>query len=141
MSFRCMISHDAGSPILRNGRMLFSSCSRCGIGLIRRGNAWRRIPGGSRLVISVLSASESSCTEPKRAGPQPAPGRPDTTNRLKRPAGQPALKLSWPGGDLLAVALQMLAWRLSYAVMSWWKRIAAARSKPARVIALPSRPL
>ncbi len=139
MSFRCMISHDAGSPVLRHGRVLFSSCSRCGIGLFRRGNGWRRIPGGFRLVIGVMSARESICTGPNQAGSQPAPGRTDTKNRLMRPARQPALKLSWPGGDLLAVALQMLAWRLSYGAMSWWKKIAAARSKPASVIALPSR--
>ena len=141
MSFRCMIRHDAGSPVLRNGHVLFSSCSRCGIGLIRSGKEWRRIPGGFRLVISVMAAREPIWTEPNRAGSQPAPGGTDMTNRLTRPEGQLALKLPGPGGDMLAVALRMLAWRLSYAAMSWWKKIAAARSKPGGVITLPSRAL
>lgn len=139
MSYRCMISHVVGSPRLQSGQLLFSWCSRCGIGLIRRGDRWRPIPGGFRIVIGRMPAKASICTEPDQTGTGSTPVGNDTTNRLKFPAEQPALKLFRPGGDLLAVALRMLVWRLSYAATRWGKKIGAERSGPAHIIALPSR--
>lgn len=138
MPFRCRVAHDAGgSPVLRNGSVLFSYCSRCGTCLIRRGKAWRPLPRGFRLVVGVMS-QEVRCAEPPRSAGARATRRERCAGtELERPARRPAFRLVWPG--LLGMALQMLAWRLSHAAASWWKRMAAVPPKPARIFLLPPR--
>lgn len=140
MPFRCAISHDTSrSQVLRNGRVKFSSCSRCGGILIRRGGAWRPIPDGFRVVVGVMSARALMFDKPPRPrGCSPAAAFPDLLDQ-PRATGKPHAKLRRSTSGLFGAVLHLLAWRLLDEARCWWKTIPARRSKQAHVIALPSR--